>query len=107
MNRKIFFTRSFGITAASLAVTLLFQGMLFAQMPTTTSDVAVQAAKTLASEEVAQGIHVDLLDLKRTGGGSLTLKFVIVNDTKEQWNFLSLMPVSRVALLDLQNRKKY
>ena len=66
MNRKIFFTRSFRITVASLAVTLLSQGRLLAQVPTpATSGVAAQASRALASEEIVQGVHVDILEIGR------------------------------------------
>ena len=108
MSRKSFVTRSFRITAASLAITLLYQGMLLAQMSTPAAPVGTaQASKALASEEITEGVQVDVLELKRTSGGSVTLKFAITNGTAADWNFLSLTPFSKISLLDLPNKKKY
>lgn len=111
MNRQSFFTQPFRITAASLAITLLSQGMPLAQMSTPATPVGVaQASKALASEEFLQGIRVDISELKRTSGGTLTLKFAVVNDTTQDHSF-DLVPlvahVSGISLLDLQNKKKY
>ena len=111
MNKKIFLTRSLRITTASLAVTFLSQGMLHAQMSTPATPVgAAQVSKVLASEEFLQGVRVDVLELKRTSGGTLTLKFAVANNTTENhsYDLLTLVAnVSHISLLDLQNKKRH
>jgi hypothetical protein len=58
-------------------------------------------------------VHITIDELKRTDGGTVTLKFTIVNETPGELNSCSSfrMPgcftTEDVALLDLPNRKKY
>ena len=90
--------------------------------PTTSS--AAPAAQPATSGAVAStdgekaGTRVDITELKRTSGGTVTLKFVLVNNTDKK---LPLSPewlgdratvdsyrnVSAVHLIDPVNKKKY
>lgn len=75
-----------------------------------------QAPQAIASEEISPGVRVDILELKRTSGGTLTLKFAVVNTTPEEVELsnifsgnqsISNWDVAKVALLDTPNKKKY
>ena len=62
------------------------------------------------------GIRVDVQELKRDSGGTLTLRFAIVNDTDKSWGDTCAFresgsegckTISGVHLLDAANKKKY
>ena len=131
MQRKVLFRQLLWIPAVSFALAFAASGPLMAQTvdpesqgqkggspPTPMSPSASpQAAKVLASEELSSGIRVDILELKRTSGGSVTLRFAVVNDTKQNLGILGIFSnlnrggydwdVSKIALLDTPNKKKY
>jgi hypothetical protein len=71
---------------------------------------AVVAAREAAAEDApiatgrnATGVRIDVLSLRRTDGGTVTLRYAVVNDGQE--GFLTNM--LQVTLFDLANRRAY
>jgi hypothetical protein len=88
---------------------MLFATVLsFAVAPSTSS-----AASVLATAEGEKpGVSVEVTELKRTSGGTVNLKFVMINDSEKnvdlyKEDFGSYGTVSGVALVDEKNKKKY
>jgi hypothetical protein len=90
-----------------LGLSLVAIGALF------TGAAAAQNAGIAKVDAPIPGVHITIDELKRTDGGTVTLKFTIVNETPGELNSCSSfrMPgcftTEDVALLDLPNRKKY
>jgi len=104
MSKGRFCKQLCGLTGGLIAVFLISQ-----------ENVNAQGAKAIASEQHSSGARVDLLEVKRTSGGTVTLKFAVVNDSKEDIRIDEAFSehgyndwdVARVALLDTPNKKKY
>lgn len=75
---------------------------------------AVSPSSVVASGELAGGEKVEITELKRTSGDTVTLKFKLINTGNDE---LSVGPLgdgdwynwdlARIFLLDLPNKKKY
>jgi hypothetical protein len=76
-------------------------------------DADAQASKPLASVQGdATGVHVDILSLKRTEGGMITLRLAFVNDSgapvKTQSFPGSDNPLTKsIVLIDYASKRKY
>lgn len=109
---------------ASLMLSVSFGGFLEAQDPTPEAEppapqaAPAQGSGILASEEleIMPGVVVEILELKRASGDTITLKFAMTNNTDQTLSLeqASLFgrgayswDVSNVALVDVSNKKKY
>lgn len=76
-----------------------------------TAAALAQDAKPIAvgKSMVDSNIRIEVEELKRTGDGTVMLKFEIVNDSAQDRNnaFLGADSLSDVRLLDLVNRRQY
>ena len=88
---------------------MLFATVLsFAGAPSTSS-----AAPVLATTDGEQpGVRAEVTELKRTAGGIVNLKFVMINDSDKnidlyKEDYGSWGTVSGVTLVDEKNKKKY
>lgn len=68
-----------------------------------TGDAAAQKALATSSSEVGKETRLEVTELKRTGGDTVTLKAVIVNDSNRTFNPGAW---SHAYLLDTDNKKK-
>ncbi|HEX6322926.1 MAG TPA: hypothetical protein VFZ36_04315 [Vicinamibacterales bacterium] len=78
---------------------------------------APPASQTLATAEGrTPGLRAEVTELKRTSGGTLTLRFTLVNDSRQTVNVGDVQalldlggsyPVGGVHLIDAAGRKKY
>lgn len=66
-------------------------------------DAAGQKAIATANSDAGAETRVELMELKRTGGDTVTMKAVIVNDSTKAFNAGSW---SHAYLLDTDNKKK-
>ena len=68
-------------------------------------------AETIATADGEQsGVRIDLTELKRTSGGTVMLKFTLVNDSGADvspYNLFNRNDVSDVHLIDAAGKKKY
>ena len=102
-----------GMRAMSAAFLLAFGGTsLAADAPSTGRPVLAR------SDGEKAGLSVEVTELKRGTGGTVTLKFVMVNNTKGQISFnydygdrglstIDFDTVGGIHLLDAVNKKKY
>ena len=107
MHKTVFLQRSLWMMWTSLAVLLSLSGIVHAQ----------RTDKAVASQEISSGVRVDVLELKRTSGGTVTLTFTVVNSAGANFNLTDTLStpgqvggtwdVAKVALLDVPNKKKY
>ncbi|MGH6945751.1 MAG: hypothetical protein ACREDZ_00335 [Kiloniellales bacterium] len=77
----------------------------------------VQAQTVIASTDgESPGVRLDVTEVKRGSGGTLTVKFTIVNDSSERFGFgyklgdadyKDVSNIGGVHLLDATNKKKY
>jgi len=109
--------------ATSTVSTATVQSTSAAPPPATTSSAAAAPAATAGSiastEGETPGLRVDITELKRTSGGTVNLKFVLVNGTDKAFGIAnhylgdshvssdSYRGVSGVHLIDPVNKKKY
>ncbi|HEV8713714.1 MAG TPA: hypothetical protein VGX03_12920 [Candidatus Binatia bacterium] len=130
MHGKTFLRRPLWAIFVSFALTLSSHGILMAQVtdlesqgtqqvspptPAPPAAAPAQASKVLASEELESGVRVDILELKRTSGETVTLRFAVVNETKEKFDLQPVASdnpgftfnVAKITLLDAPNKKKY
>ncbi len=73
-----------------------------------TGALAQEVIATLDGE--ASGVRIEITELSRTSGDTLTMKFRLLNDTGEDFGFYSLMgsyEVSALHLIDAAGKKKY
>ncbi len=109
----------------SLILSVSFGGFIKAQSPTPAVEppapqaAPAQGSGVLASEEleIMPGVVVEILQLKRASGDTITLKFGMTNNTDQALSLTesSLFgtgfgynwDVSKVALVDVVNKKKY
>ena len=89
-----------------------------APSPASAPAPAPATSQTLASGEwTAPGLRAEVTELKRTSGGTLTLKFTLVNDSGKTIQIADMTPlldlntgsytVGSVHLIDPVGRKKY
>jgi len=88
----MFYAKSLG----ALAGALLIGSATFAAGP-------ARAALAQANSDSSDKVHVEVTELKRTSGNTVTVKAVIVNDSTKTYNPHSM---SAAYLLDTDNRKK-
>src|SRR4051794_33741353 len=103
-----------GLTLLALAAT---PSVLLAQAPK--SGAAAPAVKSLATADGENpDMRAEILELKRTSGDQLMLRFMIVNDASKPFNFSDSLAdpafsgkdhssVGGVHLLDGANKKKH
>jgi hypothetical protein len=93
------------------------QGGSASNTPAASTNAPAAVAIATADGEKG-GTRVDITELKRTSDNNLTLKFVIVNDSAERFNFgydfadpdhsvKDISSVGGVTLVDGANKKKY
>ena len=73
-----------------------------------TGALAQEVIATLDGE--ASGMRIEITELSRTSGETVTMKFRLFNDTGEDFGFYSLMgsyDVSALHLIDAVGKKKY
>lgn len=68
-----------------------------------------QTALARAEAQQAPGVRVEVRELKRTSGDTLTLRAVVVNDSDQKFKVAegTSLSVPRIYLLDTANRRKY
>jgi hypothetical protein len=106
MKKKNFSINMFVMLCAiMLAVSISSGGTLMAQQH---KDPAAALA-TADGEQPDQ--HVEVTELKRTSGGTVNLKFVMINDSDKDISFWQGFgdnrTISGVTLVDEKNKKKY
>lgn len=88
--------RYFGISGAALALSLA------------TAALAQEAIATADGEQ--PGVRIDITELKRTSGDTLTMKFTLVNDSGSAvspYELFTTSDVKFVYLIDAVGKKKY
>lgn len=62
-----------------------------------------------AEAQQAPGVRVEVRELKRTSGDTLTLRLVVVNDSNQRFRVAegTSLSVPKIYLLDTANRRKY
>jgi hypothetical protein len=98
-GRKVMFKLYAALAGAALAISL------------TTSAALAQGAIATADGEQS-GVRIDITELKRTSGDTLTMKFTLVNETGEEapgpyYLFGSVHDLRDVHLIDAVGKKKY
>ncbi|MGH8494860.1 MAG: hypothetical protein ACREVN_01870 [Gammaproteobacteria bacterium] len=92
-----------------------------ATAPAQTQSAQIQAAQptVIASTDGEQpGMRVEVTELKRSGGGVVTLKFALINDSSEEFSFgydmgdgslgaTDISSIGGVHLIDNEGKKKY
>jgi hypothetical protein len=85
----------------------------------TTASVSPSTGAVASTEGETPGLRIDVTELKRTSGGTLNLKFVVVNNGAERFSRTSdyfgdynvsadhYHDVSGIHLIDPVNKKKY
>jgi hypothetical protein len=96
-------TKAHGLLAMTLAVSLL-------SIPIRSGHALEDAppVRTIAGSE--PGVHADILSLKRTEGGLLTLRIAFANETGGEIKnkaFPGGGAVERIALFDFAHKRKY
>jgi hypothetical protein len=88
-------------------------------MPTTAPSASPAAATILATADGEKsGVRVEVTEFKRSSGDTVTLKFVLINDSDEDFNFAAgylgqdgvasdYRSVGGVHLVDPVGKKKY
>jgi hypothetical protein len=68
-----------------------------------------QTAPARAEAQQAPGVRVEVRELKRTSGDTLTLRAVVVNDSDQKFRVAegTSLSVPKIYLLDTANRRKY
>ena len=87
-----------------------FPGAALALTMATSAALAQGAIATADGEQ--SGVRIDITELKRTSGDTLTMKFTLVNDSGEEVNPYGIFEsvhsdVRNVHLIDSAGRKKY
>jgi hypothetical protein len=68
-----------------------------------------ETAPARAEAQQAPGVRVEVRELKRTSGDTLTLRVVVVNDSDQKFRVAegTSLSVPKIYLLDTANRRKY
>ena len=100
--------------SVSVSFLAIFFGLTLAVVATHTRPGFAQANKPVGTSDGEQpGMRLEVQELKRTSGGTVNLKFVVINDSDKDLgaNFLfstdAAQTLSNVALIDEANKKKY
>lgn len=84
---------------------------LFAAASLVASSTGAFAQEVIATiDGETSGVRIEITELSRTSGDTLTMKFRLYNDTGENFAFYSLMnsyEVSSLHLIDAVGKKKY
>lgn len=124
IRMKIYLQGSLLLLFISLAVSLSFGGFLKAQEeaepPASAPTPAAQTPSVLATTDGEYpDVRVEVKELKRTSGNTVTLKFAIINDSAEDLDFannfrdegeyrhIDYDSIGGVHLIDAVGKKKY
>ena len=139
MRRKTFFNKYALVSFIVLALVLLHYGLVMAQQkggsagewgskadpqkrgpvgPAPQAQTSAPSAVLATADGEAPGLRVEVMELKRVSGGTVNLKFVMINDSGKSVDFgysfvdrshdvVDFKSIGGVHLIDAAGKKKY